>query len=235
MQLIEHGDDEFLALSHTRAFIKLVEEVSEPLVTQDLNLANYPSLTSHVTAIRKEGRNQTAHYIGNVNDLTMQYNNAMKFLQQDLRYLFENLYPSVRKSLLSRIRSESGTEYPIHLAKMKGFVVPANKQDILISDVSSLLSMSSIESEDDQTKVGARVKRNKPLPKGKGASVLQEYLRVDISSIEDHIVELLANEDRDIDSTSDLIINGSRPTDEKLIIALENLKEQNVSPSSSRF
>ena len=79
---------------YQRAFIKLVEEVSEPLVRRDLKVANNSTFVDLITKkIRGEGRNVTAHFVVGDNDmLNYSFQKAMASPHEDLTHLFEKTY-----------------------------------------------------------------------------------------------------------------------------------------------
>jgi len=109
--MIENANDNVLVTLLKRGVTKLVEEITEPLVTQDLKLSNNSSYVDAVKKVRHDGRNDTAHSIRLVQDVDPAYETAIKFLEDNISYIFQNHYPNVRKSIEKRIVTASGKQY----------------------------------------------------------------------------------------------------------------------------
>jgi len=90
------------------AFIKVIEEISEPLVRQELQLANAPQFVELITKkIRHEGRNVTAHSVTDAEHLRELFDVAKNPLEDHLTKLFTHYYPKVRKQLCVQIEKNS--------------------------------------------------------------------------------------------------------------------------------
>jgi len=97
---------------YRRAFIKVVEEISEPLVRQELQLSNVPQFVELITKkIRNEGRNVTAHSVTDADHLRELFDVAKTSLEDPLTKLFTHYYPKVRKHLCVQIEKKASLSY----------------------------------------------------------------------------------------------------------------------------
>jgi len=131
--------DEAAVHSHMRGFIRLIE-VTEPLTTQDMNNADSPKYIDLVRKIRRNGRNTTDHMVRLVNDVQPLYQHALSSFKEDLTYLFDNIFPPVRKSLEKKIRAATCQSYEELLTAMKTSPDTVRTDD---SDIASLITSAS--------------------------------------------------------------------------------------------
>jgi len=108
---------------YLRAFIKVIEQISEPLVRQELQLANAPQFVELITKkIRHEGRNVTAHSVTDAEHLRELFDVAKNSLEDHLTKLFTHYYPKVRKQLCVQIEKKSSMSYDDLLESWKAGV-----------------------------------------------------------------------------------------------------------------
>lgn len=136
--------DDITSETCIRGFIKMVEEISEPLVTQNLDLAEHVGYTDSIKTIRNDQRNNTTHRIREPHDLDIPYNISKTSLTRELHYVFDNLYPTIRKSLCRKIKkgSHGNMTYEVLLGKMKEDQTKYEKDD---DDITSFISFRSTD------------------------------------------------------------------------------------------
>jgi hypothetical protein len=87
------------------AYIKPVEQISEPLMTCDLNILDTRYSSFVKTKLRSLGRNVTAHQTGIVDimtDIAASYDFSLKCNQVDLKHFFTIFLPPRKERRRSR-------------------------------------------------------------------------------------------------------------------------------------
>jgi hypothetical protein len=139
--MVRDASEDFVVQLLRRGFTKLVEEISEPLMTQKLETGGFQKWTDLVKQVRKKGRNETTHNIRPVEDSQSHFDGAVASLSGDLTHLFEILYSNVRKTVVTRLEAKSGITIETHLANMKKSV----KKEKDWFEVGSFLTVDSRE------------------------------------------------------------------------------------------
>jgi len=151
-QLIRNSGNEVLSDYLKLGIIRLIEEITEPLVTQDLELSGVHAYATAVRRVRDSGRNETSHRVYLAGVIDPAYNTALESMV-DISKIFEHHFPTARKALEKQIKLLSGgLEYGHLLATLRTHG----------GDIASFITLESETSADAIPK--GRVRQIKPSP-----------------------------------------------------------------------
>jgi hypothetical protein len=138
-QALDTSVDTWNKMNIARAFIKVVEAITEVLMCRGL-LKPANSLFVHVHDTRTFLRNATAHAHGSPESILAGYLAAKAFLEIKLLYFFDQIYRSNRKEQIRNV--ETATNLPFGEWCEKGYVPP--KPETAEEDADSILEKASM-------------------------------------------------------------------------------------------